>query len=113
METAAFTLVIIFLTILQVSLVPLPLSLLAILTWFLYRGARYLWFFATAFSFLLGTIANITLWHVLLSTGLALIVFIYARSLLPTRWWVYAILFVVCAAVWEVSLVAVESLLKI
>ena len=87
----------------QVTFLPIPLGLLAILGWFLFKSPKYLWLYLMMFSTLLGVIANIPIWIVLLSTSASFYLFIGTRRILPVNAGSSIALIFASIFLWEIS----------
>lgn len=91
------------LVLIQVTFLPLPLGLLAIFGWFLFKSPKYLWLYLLMFSTLLGIIANIPIWVVLLSTYASFYLFTRTRRILPANHGSAIALIFVSVLLWEIS----------
>lgn len=99
----AFLVLLGFLTLVQVTFFPLPLGLLAILGWFLLKSPKYWWLYLLIFSTLLGVIANIPIWIVLLSTSASFYLFMGVRRILPANAASNIALIFASVLLWEIS----------
>ncbi len=110
MNPAIFLIILVGLAIFQVSILPIPLGLLAIIFWFIQRGEKYLGIFIAVFSLFLAVISNLPAWTVLAATSIGLYAFIGAKYFLPDRLAVQLGLMLASFVIWEAALVGLLRL---
>ena len=109
MGSFVFGFLIIIFALFQVSLLPVPLGLAAIIFWNLFKGEKNVLVFVVLFSLTLATASNLPLWLTLLATLLSLYLFIGAKSFLPARNEIHLFLAAVSLIVWEVLVFGLEK----
>lgn len=110
MNPAIFLIILALFALFQVSILPIPLGLLALIFWFIRRGEKYLVIFIATFSLLLAVISNLPAWAVLAATSVGLYTFIGAKHFLPGRLAVHLSLILASFIVWEATLVGLLRL---
>ena len=105
-----FLIILVILAIFQVSLVPIPLGLGALIFWFVRAGEKYLALHITVFSVCLAAIANIPVWLVLAATGISFYVFVGAKYFLPERLTTQIGLAIVSLIIWEITMIGLGKL---
>ncbi|HEX7456250.1 MAG TPA: hypothetical protein VF303_02180 [Candidatus Nanoarchaeia archaeon] len=110
---AVFSFLLILLALVQTAFLPIPLGLIALVTWFLLRGTKYLVLFTIFFSLALAIVAVIPAWVVFAASCLSLYLFIGSKSFLPSRNLVHIILAVTSLVAWEVSIVGLTRLFNL
>lgn len=93
-------------SLIQVSLVPLPLGLAVILIWFILRGTKHIVWLILIFAIILATVSNLSPWAILLATTISSYLFIFGKSFLPDRPATTFGLLIISALAWEIFLVA-------
>jgi len=101
---AIFVILIIAASLVQVSLVPIPLGLLLIFGWFWRNGTKYIITFSLVFSLFLASFSNLPIWLILLSTTLSLYLLVLGRSIFPARLPTTVGLVVISLVAWEAIL---------
>src|SRR3990167_7527923 len=109
MTIIVFGLLLIIFALFQVSLVPIPFGLAAIIFWYLFRGEKDILVFAVLFSLMLAIISNLPLWLILLATLSSLYLFVGAKSFLPARNEIHLFLAAASLIVWEVLVFGLEK----
>ena len=105
-----FLIILVILAIFQVSLVPIPFGLLAIIFWFTRFGEKNLVVYLAFFSLFLAVISNLPAWVVLAATSIGFYVFIGAKYFLPGRLAVHAGLVVASLIIWEITMMGLGKL---
>ena len=112
-DLVVFIFFIITSALVQTSFFPLPIGIALLLLWYLKKGFLHLILLAVIFSVSLGVLSNIPIWLVLLSTGLALYLFVFCKSLFPAKNWIHVLLFVASLVIWELSLYNLQRILNL
>jgi hypothetical protein len=81
----------------QVSVLPLPLGVLVILTWYLLKGTRDIVILAVFFSVVLANLTNIPSYLILLSSTLSIGFLAFTKQFSPSK---MPITFVIWVGVW-------------
>ena len=102
-SVAIFLVLLIFLTLLQMTFWPVAFGLIAILIWYLLKGFQYTLFYIFIFSIMIGLIANIPIWIVFLATVVSFYLFVGARQVLPARFVTSVVLILASIFTWEIS----------
>jgi hypothetical protein len=108
MNPGLFLVILIILALLQVSLLPIPFGLLAILFWFMRVGEKHLPLHIGIFSVCLGISANIPIWLVLAATSIGFYAFVGAKYFLPSRLEVHIGLAIISIIIWEISMLGLN-----
>ena len=108
-----FTTLLVLLTLLQTSFLPVPWGLLAILIGLVFKGFGHSLVYALIFSTLLGIIANIPIWIIFLATMVSLYLFIAARQIVPARFGLSLVSIVVSVSSWEIVTLLLTRLVDI
>jgi len=112
-SVATFLVLLIFLTLLQMTFWPVAFGLIAILIWYLLKGSQYTLFYNLIFSTLLGLVANIPIWIVFLATLVSFYLFVGARQVLPARLVTSVVLILASLFTWEISTLLFTRLLSL
>ncbi|MDP2720798.1 MAG: hypothetical protein Q8O75_02560 [bacterium] len=113
MISLVFGLLIIIFALFQVSLLPFPFGLAAIIFWYLFRAEKNILVFVGLFSLTLAIISNLPLWLILLATLLSLYLFTAAKVFLPARVDVHLFLVAASLIVWEVLVFGLEKVVSL
>src|SRR3990170_4087737 len=107
--TISFTIFTFFITafaaLIQVTLVPISIGLVLILTWFWKNGTKGVILTISSFSLFLGSISPLEIWVVMLATTLGLLIFLTLKSTLPSRLLTYWISLILAIIAWEIMIV--------